>query len=71
MTSTIRFYSFKDLPWTRKQPSLAIVMIALLGAAVWRWSEEVLLLVAATYTAAGVTLHIVRLLRHRLVSRTA
>ncbi len=69
MTSTIRFYSFKDLPWTRKQPSLAIVMIALLGAAVWRWSEEVLLIVAATYTATGVTLHIVRLLRHRLVSR--
>jgi len=72
MTSTIRFYSFKDLPWTRKQPSLAIVMIALLGAAVWRWSEEVLLLIAATYTATGVTLHIVRLLRHSLVShRTA
>jgi CDP-diacylglycerol--serine O-phosphatidyltransferase len=71
MTSTIRFYSFKDLPWTRKQPSLSIVMIALLGAAVWRWSEEVLLLIAATYTATGVTLHIVRLLRHRLVSRTA
>jgi CDP-diacylglycerol--serine O-phosphatidyltransferase len=71
MTSTVRFYSFKDLPWTRKQPSLAIVFIALLGAAIWRWSEEVLLLVAATYTAAGVTLHVVRLLRHRLVSRTA
>jgi len=71
MTSTIRFYSFKDLPWTRKQPSVAIVMIALLGAAIWRWSEEVLLLFAATYTAAGVTLHIIRLLRHRLVSRTA
>lgn len=71
MTSTIRFYSFKDLPWTRKQPSLTIVMIALLGAAVWRWSEEVLLLIAATYTATGVTLHIIRLLRHRLVSRTA
>ncbi len=39
MTSTIRFYSFKDLPWTRKQPSLGIVFIALLGAAIWRWSE--------------------------------
>ena len=71
MTSTIRFYSFKDLPWTRKQPSLAIVFIALLGAAIWRWSEEVLLLIAASYTAIGVTLHVVRLLRHRLVSRTA
>jgi CDP-diacylglycerol---serine O-phosphatidyltransferase len=72
MTSTIRFYSFKDLPWTRKQPSLGIVMIALLAAAIWRWSEEVLLLIAATYTAAGVTLHVVRFVRHRLVShRTA
>src|SRR5580698_8783937 len=71
MTSTIRFYSFKDLPWTRKQPSLGIVFIALLGAAIWRWSEIVLLLIAATYTAAGVTLHVIRLLRHRLVSRTA
>jgi hypothetical protein len=46
------------------------VMIALLAAAMWRWSEEVLLLVAATYTATGVTLHIVRLLRHRHVSRS-
>src|SRR6201993_222053 len=58
MTSTIRFYSFKDLPWTRKQPSLAIVFIALLCAAIWRWSEEVLLLIAGSYTAIGVTLHV-------------
>jgi CDP-diacylglycerol---serine O-phosphatidyltransferase len=71
MTSTIRFYSFKDLPWTRKQPSLGIVFIALLGAAIWRWSEIVLLLIAASYTAASVTLHVIRLLRHRMVSRTA
>lgn len=71
MTSTIRFYSFKDLPWTRKQPSLGIVFIALLGAAIWRWSEEVLLLIAGSYTAVSVTLHVIRLLRHRLVSRTA
>jgi CDP-diacylglycerol--serine O-phosphatidyltransferase len=71
MTSRIRFYSFKDLPWTRKQPSLAIVFLALLGAAIWRWSEEVLLLTAGIYCAAGVTLHAVRLFRQRLVSRTA
>jgi CDP-diacylglycerol--serine O-phosphatidyltransferase len=55
MTSTVRFYSFKDLPWTRKQPSLTIVLLALLGAAIWRWSEEVLLLIAGVYTAVGVT----------------
>jgi CDP-diacylglycerol---serine O-phosphatidyltransferase len=71
MTSTIRFYSFKDLPWTRKQPSLTIVFLALLGAAIWRWSEEVLLLIAASYTATGFILHVIRMLRHRVVSRTA
>jgi CDP-diacylglycerol--serine O-phosphatidyltransferase len=71
MTSTIRYSSFKDIPWTRKQPSLAIVVLALLGAAIWRWSEEVLFLLASAYTVTGLTLHLVRFLRHRLVSRTA
>jgi CDP-diacylglycerol--serine O-phosphatidyltransferase len=71
MTSTIRYSSFKDIPWTRKQPSLAIVFLALLGAAIWRWSEQVLFLMASAYTVIGVTLHLVRFLRHRLVSRTA
>jgi CDP-diacylglycerol---serine O-phosphatidyltransferase len=71
MTSTIRFYSFKDLPWSRKQPSLTIVVLALLGAAIWRWSEFVLLLIASSYAVTGVVLHLIRFLRHRLVSRTA
>jgi CDP-diacylglycerol--serine O-phosphatidyltransferase len=71
MTSTIRFSSFKELPLTRKQPSLTIVLVALLGAAIWRWSEQVLFLMAVTYTVAGVLIHVVRMVRHRLVSRTA
>src|SRR5438128_9630868 len=69
MTSTVRHYSFKDMPWTRRQPSLAFVLIALLIGLVIRYSEEVLLLIAATYTASGITLHVVRAVRHRLVSR--
>jgi len=71
MTSTIRFSSFKELPLTRKQPSLTIVLVALLGAAIWRWSEQVLFLMAVTYTVTGVLIHVVRMVRHRLVSRTA
>jgi CDP-diacylglycerol---serine O-phosphatidyltransferase len=71
MTSTIRFYSFKDLPWKRKQPSLTIVILALLGAAIWRWSEVVLFAMTSIYTMAGLTLHVVRFVRHRMVSRTA
>ena len=30
MSSTVRYYSFKDIQWTRRQPSLAVVLIALL-----------------------------------------
>ncbi len=71
MTSTVRYYSFKDLPWTRKQPSLAIVLLCLIVALVWLYSEYVLLLVACTYAVVGIVLHVVRLLRHRMVSRTA
>jgi len=71
MTSTVRYSSFKDIPWTRKQPSLGIVLLALLGAAIWRWSEQVLFLMASLYAVTGLTLHVVRFVRHRLVSRTA
>ena len=71
MTSTIRFYSFKDIPWARKQPSLAIVLVCLLAGVIWRYSEYALMTIACTYTLVGVTLHLIRFFRHRLVSRTA
>jgi CDP-diacylglycerol---serine O-phosphatidyltransferase len=71
MVSTIRYYSFKDLPWTRKQPAFLILFLILLGAVVWAFSEVVLVVLACTYAVAGVLLHLVRFIRHRLVSRTA
>src|ERR1700693_5843633 len=70
MTSTVRYYSFKDIPWTRKQPSLAIVLLCLTVALVWLYSEYVLIIIPCRVAAAGVVLHIVRFFRHRLVSRT-
>jgi phosphatidylserine synthase len=70
MTSTIRYYSFKDIPWTRRQPSLAVVLFLLLVAVVWRFSEFALVILASAYAVIGVALHVVRLLRHRTVSRT-
>ena len=71
MTSTIRYYSFKDIPWTRKQPSLAIVLLCLLVGIIWRYSEYALMSIACTYAIVGLTLHVIRFFRHRLVSRTA
>jgi hypothetical protein len=44
------------------------------GLLVWLvvvYSEPVLLVVAGGYTATGLTMHVVRTIRHRLVSRTA
>src|ERR1700680_1979865 len=70
MTSTVRYYSFKDIPWTRKQPSLAIVLLCLLVAVIWKYSEIVLVVTAASYAAGGVVLQLVRIIRQRMVSRT-
>ena len=65
MTSKIRYYSFKDLPWSKKQPGILILLLALVGAAIWRFSEWALMIFACTYAIAGVTLHIVRFIRQR------
>ena len=71
MISTVRYYSFKDIPWTRKQPSITIILLFVLVAVIWKYSEAVLVILAGTYAVAGLALHIVRFLRHRLVTRTA
>jgi len=71
MTSTIRYYSFKDLPWSRKQPSLGIIVLLILFGVAWIYSEYFLMIFACSYAAIGVALHVVRFLRQRLVHRAA
>lgn len=65
MTSTVRYVSFKNINMGKRRNSLMIVAI---GAFIWMvvvYSEPVLLLLASVYTLSGVTLHFVRLLKHR------
>jgi CDP-diacylglycerol---serine O-phosphatidyltransferase len=71
MVSSVRYPSFKDLPWGKKQHSLTYVAGALLVGSIIKYSEVVLTLIAGAYLLSGLTLHVVRLVRHRLVSRTA
>ncbi len=72
MTSTVRYYSFKDIPWSRRQPSITIVVIFLLVAVIWRYSEFALVILAITYAVAGIVLHILRFARrHHTVARAA
>ena len=71
MSSAVRYRSFKDIPMARRQPSL---MVILMGLSVWlilAFSQVVLLLFATTYVATGLGLHVVRLVRHHLVSHPA
>ena len=71
MTSTVRYYSFKDIPWTRKQPSLAIVLLCMTVALVWLYSEYVLILFVVHVCCGGSGAARGAIVRHRLVSRTA
>jgi CDP-diacylglycerol--serine O-phosphatidyltransferase len=70
MTSTIRYNSFKEIPWTRKQPSLAIVLLFLLLWLVWKFSEPLLVVLSCSYAVTHVALHLVRMARHRMAPRT-
>lgn len=71
MTSTVRYYSFKDVQWTRRQPSLAILLLAVLVGLVVYFSKATLLILACSYVAQGFAFHVLRTVRHRMASRHA
>jgi CDP-diacylglycerol--serine O-phosphatidyltransferase len=71
MASTVRFRSFKDIPWARRQPSVLIVPIALLALGIFFFSQVTLILIATCYVAIGLALHILRVARHRFGSHPA
>ncbi|HVA93805.1 MAG TPA: CDP-diacylglycerol--serine O-phosphatidyltransferase [Candidatus Dormibacteraeota bacterium] len=71
MSSTVRYRSFKEIPMARRQPSLIIILIALLVWLVVFYSEVVLMLIASGYVAIGVTYYAVRMVRHHLITHPA
>jgi CDP-diacylglycerol--serine O-phosphatidyltransferase len=54
MVSTWRFYSFKDIDFRSRQPFRLVVLLGLLFAAIWFFSQWVLFVVALTYMFSGV-----------------
>jgi len=71
MSSSLRFYSFKDVQWTRRQPSLAIILLALLVGAAVTFSGPTLFILTAGYAVHGPVMQLIRFVRHRTASRTA
>jgi len=71
MSSTVRYYSFKDIQWTRRWPSLSVVLLALSVGAMWFFSRPTLMIIASAYLAHGIVLQVVRFARRRVASRHA
>jgi CDP-diacylglycerol---serine O-phosphatidyltransferase len=71
MASQIRYYSFKDIQWARRQRSLAVLLMVLLIGGAVLFSQIVLMLIASAYVIHGVVLQLVRYVRHRTASRPA
>ncbi len=67
MISTVRYYSFKELDLKKPQPGAVLVGIALIVAAIFFYSEYVLLLLATIYAASGPVVKLVQLVRRFLV----
>ena len=53
MVSRIRYFSFKAIDLRRRRPHIAIIVIPLIGLAIWRFSEHVLLAIALIYGLSG------------------
>lgn len=71
MSSSLRHFSFKDIPWARRQQSLAVVVLVILVGAIVRFSQLTLLVIASGYAVHGIILQLVRVVRHRTAARHA
>ena len=65
MTSTVRYYGFKDINLRRRRSSLVVVLVGLFFWSFVALSEYVPFLLAATYVLSGVSVHAFRALRRR------
>ncbi|MGD0545231.1 MAG: CDP-diacylglycerol--serine O-phosphatidyltransferase [Candidatus Acidiferrales bacterium] len=71
MSSSMRFYSFKDIEWARRRRSPAIILLAVVVGAAVKFSGPTLFTLMVAYTAHGPIMQLIRFVRHRTASRTA
>jgi CDP-diacylglycerol---serine O-phosphatidyltransferase len=68
MSSKVRYRSFKDIPVLARQKSVLIIVVALLIWVIILNSEISLMVIASSFVASGLALHVVRIARHHQVS---
>ncbi|HLQ78875.1 MAG TPA: CDP-alcohol phosphatidyltransferase family protein, partial [Terriglobia bacterium] len=60
MASTVRYPSFKELPFLRGGSRLALVATAMLIGSIYFYSEVMLLLISSVYVSSGLVIHTMR-----------
>jgi CDP-diacylglycerol---serine O-phosphatidyltransferase len=71
MSSTVRYRSFKDVPMAARQKSFLVIVMALLIWLIVTNSEIVLMIIATSFVASGLVLHLLRMGRHHTASNPA
>jgi phosphatidylserine synthase len=71
MSSTVRYRAFKDIFMLVRQKSFLVIVIALLGWLIFTYSQIVLMIMATVFVTSGLTLYLIRVIRHYLVSHPA
>jgi CDP-diacylglycerol--serine O-phosphatidyltransferase len=65
MVSTWRFYSFKDINFRQRHPFSMMLLIGMLIAAIWFFSQYVLFFMGLAYMLSGVIARLMYVLRRR------
>jgi CDP-diacylglycerol--serine O-phosphatidyltransferase len=65
MVSTWRFPSFKELYLSRRHPFQMLILICMVGALIWFFSEYVLFILAAAYMFTGIFTRFAWIIRRR------
>lgn len=66
MVSTWRYYSFKDVNLLRPHSPLTVILLGVLIALIWLYSQPVLVACAACYVASGIVIRIGGVIRRHL-----
>jgi CDP-diacylglycerol--serine O-phosphatidyltransferase len=65
MVSTWRYYSFKDISLMRPRSPLTVILVGVLIALIWNYSQPVLVSCAACYVASGIVIRLGGIFRRR------
>ena len=71
MISTVRYHNFKELGIVSRRPRVALVVAAMMIGLIFRYSEEMLLLLAVVYVSSGPVAKLAQVVRKLPLPKTS